>query len=184
MLGLPRGGVVVAAAVAEALGAPHDVVLVRKVGVPAQPELAMGAIGEGDVRVVNDDVVSMARVTPEVFERVAAAERAELDRRAERYREGRPMAAVAGKTAIVVDDGVATGATARAALIVVRAMEPAHLVLGTPVAAADTVRMLATLADEIVVVDELRHMTAVGASYRHFDQTTDAEVVDLLQGAP
>ena len=180
VLGLPRGGVVVAAAVAAVLGTRHDVVLVRKVGVPGHPELAMGAIGESGVRVMNPEVITSTGVTPEEFDSIAETEQRELERRVELYRGGRPMPTVEGETVIVVDDGIATGATARAALEVVRAGAPAHLVLATPVAAPDTLATLEALADEVVAVDTPARMHAVGAAYRHFDQTSDEEVVRLL----
>ncbi|MEJ7561796.1 MAG: phosphoribosyltransferase family protein [Ilumatobacteraceae bacterium] len=187
LLGLPRGGVVVAAAAAQVLRRTRDVtvdvVLVRKVGVPAQPELAMGAIGEGGIRVVNDDVMSMCGIATATFDEVARAEQRELERRAEAYRGGHPMSVLDGRLVVMVDDGIATGATARAALGVVRALRPAVLMMAAPVAAAGTVRSLASLADVMVIDDERddHDLSAVGASYRRFDQTTDAEVISLLR---
>ncbi len=180
MLGLPRGGVVVADAIADAIDAPLDVVVVRKVGVPGHGELAMGALGEAGICVVNDDVVARAGVSEEQFERVAVRERAELERRTLAYRQARPLADLAAMTVIVVDDGIATGATARAALQVVRAHGPHRVVLAVPVAPPSTLDELATWTDEIVAIEVPSLMRAVGEFYRHFDQTTDAEVVELL----
>ena len=142
VLGLPRGGVPVAFEVARALGAPLDVILVRKLGVPFQPELAMGAIGEGGARVVNDEVLRRAGVTPSELAEVEHREQAELDRRARRYRGGRPPVGLTGRTAVVVDDGIATGSTARAACLVARAQGAARVVLAVPVAPASTVEEL------------------------------------------
>ncbi|CAN5772744.1 hypothetical protein BH20ACT4_BH20ACT4_14660 [soil metagenome] len=182
MLGLPRGGVVVADAIAEALDAPLDVVVVRKVGVPGHVELAMGAVGEAGVCVVNDDVVAQAGVSADEFERVADRERAELERRTLAYRQTRPLADLTGKTVILVDDGIATGATAQAALQVVRARNPQQIVLAVPVAPPTTLEDLAPLTDEIVALEAPVQMRAVGEFYRRFYQTTDAEVVELLAG--
>ena len=180
MLGLPRGGVVVADAIADALDAPLDVVVVRKVGVPGHLELAMGAVGEAGIRVVNDDVLTQACVSAERFGRAADNERSELERRTRAYRQARPLADLTARTVIVVDDGIATGATARAALQVVRAHDPQRVVLAVPVAPPSTLRQLASLTDEIVAIEVPEEMRAVGEFYRHFDQTTDAEVVELL----
>lgn len=181
VVGLPRGGVPVAAEVADALGAPLDVILVRKVGVPFQPELAMGAVGEDGVTVVNDEVVAMAGIATADFDRVATRERAELDRRVERFRAGRPAAPLAGRTVIVVDDGIATGSTARAACQVARAHGATKVVLAAPVAPADWTRRLAGVADAYVCVDAPHLFGAVGAFYRDFRQITDDEVVDLMR---
>jgi putative phosphoribosyl transferase len=181
VVGLPRGGVPVAAEVAVELGAPLDVILVRKVGVPYQPELAMGAVGEDGVTVVNDEVVRMAGISTVEFDRVAGRERAELDRRVARFREGRPGASLAGRTVIVVDDGIATGSTARAACQVARAHGATTVVLAAPVAPADWTERLAGVADRYVCVDAPRLFGAVGAFYRDFRQVTDDEVVDLLR---
>lgn len=180
MLALPRGGVVVADAIADALDAPLDVVVVRKVGVPGHGELAMGAVGEAGVCVVNDDVVAQAGVSAGEFDRVADRARGELERRTHVYRQIRPLAEVTGTTVIVVDDGIATGATARAALQVVRARDPRRVVLAVPVAPPSTLDALAPLCDEIVAVEVPTSMRAVGEFYRRFDQTTDEEVIELL----
>lgn len=183
VLGLPRGGVPVAAEVAKALGAPLDVIVVRKLGVPFQPELAMGAVGEGDVLVTNDEVLRMTGVSPQELAVVEARERAEVARRARRFRSGRPAVPVAGRVAVVVDDGIATGATARAACRVARAQGASRVVLAIPVAAADSVRLLQRDADEVVCVQAPERFRAVGEWYQDFAQTTDEEVNRLLLAA-
>ena len=175
VLGLPRGGVPVAAVVADALGAPLDVVVVRKLGVPWQPELAMGAVGEGGVVVRHEQVLQ--RVPAEQFAQVVARERAEVERRSARLRRGRPAQALTGRTAVVVDDGLATGSTARAACAVVRAAGADRVVLAVPVAPAGTV---VEQADELVVVRSPDPFGAVGRWYADFRPTTEQEVVDLL----
>lgn len=183
VLGLPRGGVPVAFQVARALDAPLDVIVVRKLGVPYQPELAMGAIGEDGVRVLNTDVVHAAHVTPQELGAIEDAERVELERRADRFRGGTPRVSLAGKTALVVDDGVATGATAKAACQVARAHGAAQVILAVPVAAPDVVRALRESADEVVCLETPRWFTAVGEWYVHFGQTSDDEVLTLLTRA-
>ena len=180
VLALPRGGVPVAFEVAQALGAPLDVIVVRKLGVPFQPELAMGAIGEGGVLVVNDEVLRLAGVTPSELAEVERRERAELDRQARRYRGDRARAQVAGRTAVVVDDGVATGSTAVAACQVAKAQGAARVVLAVPVAPASTLSELRRQA-EVVCVEAPRHLWAVGQWYRDFTQTPDDEVTRLLR---
>jgi len=183
VVGLPRGGVPVADVVARALGAELDVIVVRKVGVPAQPELAMGAVGEDGVVVRNDDVVALAGVGPD---ELATAERragAELERRVAAFRGGRPPIALAGRTVIVVDDGIATGATARAALAVVRALGARRVVLAVPVAAPETLAALRDLADEVVAVATPSTLWAVGSWYRDFAAVEDAEVGRILEAA-
>ena len=180
VLGLPRGGVPVARQIADALGAPLDVVVVRKLGAPSHQELAMGAIGEGGVRVVSRDIVRSVGATDEDVAEVEETERAELERRARQFRGDRARAEVTGKTAIVVDDGIATGATARAACQVVRALGAARIVLATPVAPPGLEHRLADVADEFVFLDQPRHFAAVGQFYDNFDQTTDAEVIAAL----
>ena len=182
VLGLPRGGVPVAAEVAGALGAPLDVIVVRKLGTPGHEELGMGAIGEGGVRVLNDEIVSTVGATAEQLVAVEAAERAELERRAKRFRGDRPRLDLAGKTAIIVDDGIATGSTAMAALQVVRALGAARTVLATPVAPHGIERRLGTYADDFVALDTPRWFSAVGQFYDDFDQTSDAEVISCLGG--
>jgi predicted phosphoribosyltransferase/dienelactone hydrolase len=183
VLGLPRGGIPVAYEIARALDAPLDVILVRKVGLPAQPELAMGAIGEDGVRVVNREVVQAERVTERQFAEVEELERAELGRRAERYRADHPRVPLAGKTAIVVDDGIATGSTARAACQVARAHGAARVVLAVPLAPQASIDALASVADDVVCAEVPEPFLAIGQWYVDFAQTADAEVVDLLKRA-
>lgn len=180
VLGLPRGGVPVAYEVATALQAPLDVILVRKLGVPYQPELGMGAVGEDGARVVNDEIVRLAQVRDSELAAVEARERAELQRRARRYRGERPRVDLAGRTAIVVDDGIATGSTAKAACEVARAHGAAHVVLAAPVAPAAAVAELRAYADEVVVLDTPEPFYAIGEFYRDFTQTSDETVVNLL----
>jgi putative phosphoribosyl transferase len=181
VLGLPRGGVPVAFEVAEVLGAPLDVVVVRKLGVPFQPELAMGAIGEGGVRVENPDVLRSAALTELDLEAVEQRERAELERRAHEYRGGRPRLQLRGRCAVIVDDGIATGSTARAACRVVRALGASRVVVAAPVASRLALAELASVADDVLCVDAPEPFYAVGEWYRDFSQTSDAEVVDLLR---
>ncbi|MGW2182302.1 phosphoribosyltransferase family protein [Streptomyces sp. NPDC001732] len=183
VLGLPRGGVPVAAEVADMLGAPLDVCLVRKLGVPFQPELGMGAIGEGGVRVINDDVVRAAQVTAVELGEVEARERAVLESRARRYRGGRASIGLEGRTALVVDDGVATGSTARAACQIARARGAARVVLAVPVAPHDWTARLGRDADEFVCVHTPRNFYAIGQFYVDFSQTDDDEVVACLDEA-
>ena len=183
MLGLPRGGIPVAFEIARALGAPLDVILVRKVGLPAQPELAMGAIGEDGVRLVNTDVVRADRVSDAAFAEVEQRERAELSRRAERYRAERPRLPLDGRTAIVVDDGIATGSTAQVACQVARVHGAAKVILAVPVAPRATVARLAQVADRVICVESPEPFFAIGQWYRDFSQTSDAEVVELLRRA-
>lgn len=181
VLGLPRGGVPVAAAVATALGAPLDVIVVRKLGVPYHRELAFGAIGEGGVRVINDDVVRRGGLSPSDIATVERAEQTALVRQAEQFRDDRPRLALDGRTAIVIDDGVATGATASAACQVVRAQGAARVVLAVPVAPADTVAWLRTQVDEVVCLSTPVLFSAVGEWYQDFSQTSDEEVISLLK---
>ena len=181
VLGLPRGGVPVAFEVADVLGAPLDVVVVRKLGVPFQPELAMGAIGEGGVRVENLDVLRSAALTELDLEAVEQRERAELERRAHEYRGGRQRLQLRGRCAVIVDDGIATGSTARAACRVVRALGASRVVVAAPVASRLALAELSSVADEVLCVDSPEPFYAVGEWYRDFSQTSDAEVVDLLR---
>ncbi|GLX53538.1 putative phosphoribosyl transferase [Streptomyces hygroscopicus subsp. hygroscopicus] len=183
VLGLPRGGVPVAARVAEALDAPLDVCLVRKLGVPYQPELAMGAIGEDGVRVLNEDVLRATGVRDDELARVEERERRVLAERAERYRGERPSVPLAGRTAVVVDDGVATGSTARVACRVARARGAARIVLAVPVAPRDFARRLGGDADDLVCLDTPWDFAAVGQFYDDFAQTEDAEVTACLRRA-
>ncbi len=183
VLGLPRGGVPVAFEIAQALDAPLDVIVVRKVGVPGQPELAMGAIGEDGVRVVNDDIVRLTGASTADFTRVEHRERDELQRRADLFRWAAPRADLVGRVAVIVDDGIATGSTARAACHVARAHGAAHVVLAVPVAAPDSVKALADDADEIICVEQPRRLRSVGEWYDDFTQVDDQTVVDLLERA-
>jgi putative phosphoribosyl transferase len=180
VVGLPRGGVPVADEVARALGAPLDVIVVRKVGVPGQSELAMGAVGEDGARFVNERIVRLAGVTPEEYERVEARERQEVEARALRFRPVERRVPLTGRTVIVVDDGIATGATARAALQVARAHGAARVVLAVPVGAADSLAEMATQADEIVALQRPVDFGAVGYWYRDFGQVGDDEVRRIL----
>jgi len=183
VLGLPRGGVPVAAEVARALQAPLDVIVVRKLGVPFQPELGMGAIGEGDVRIVNPEVVAITHVTDAEIAAVEKRERAELDRRARRFRGDRRRTPLTGRTAVIIDDGIATGSTARAACQVAKAQGAARVVLAAPVAPPSACAALAADADEVVCLETPRHFMAIGEWYQDFSQTSDAEVISLLRAA-
>ncbi len=184
VLGLPRGGVPVAAEVARALGAPLDVLVVRKLGLPRHPELAMGAIGEDGIRVLDRDLVAREGVSERAVAGVEAAERAELARRTEQYRGGRPPVPIAGRTVVIVDDGLATGSTARAAVQVARARGARRVILAVPVAPPDTVAMLRHDADVVLVVLTPERFAAVGQWYDDFTPTSDAEVVAALAAAP
>lgn len=183
VLGLPRGGVPVAFEVARALGAELDVLVVRKLGVPGHPEFAMGAIAGDGIEILDHALIRALKIPGERIEAVVRAERAELERREQAYRGGRPPLRVRGRTVILVDDGLATGASMKAALQVLRARGAAHVVAAVPVAPADTVHALRTLADDVVCVYAPRSFHAVGQHYRNFDQTVDAEVNALLGAA-
>ena len=180
VLALPRGGVPVAAEVADALHAPLDVYLVRKLGAPGQRELAMGAIASGGVRVVNDDVVRWLRITPEQIDRVAAEEAIELERREAAYRNGRGPADLTGRVVILVDDGLATGSTMRAAVQSVRLRGPSRVVAAVPVGAPSTCQELGAVADEVICARMPEPFSAVGQWYLDFEQTSDDEVRELL----
>jgi putative phosphoribosyl transferase len=180
VLGLPRGGVPVAAEVAAVLRAPLDVYIVRKLGVPGHEELAMGAIAAGGVRVLNDTVIRRLGIPDEEVDRVAARETAELERRLRAYRGDRPLPTVEGNVVIVVDDGLATGSTMRAAVAALAAQRPDRLVVGVPVGAPPTCSALAEEADEVVCVRTPRFFEAVGQWYRDFSPTTDKEIALLL----
>jgi putative phosphoribosyl transferase len=185
VLGLPRGGVPVAAEVARALAAPLDVLLVRKRGAPGQPELASGAIAEGGVALVNEDVLRALGLGPATIDEVAARERPELERRLAAYRGGRDAVTLDGRVAIVVDDGLATGASMEAAVRAVAARRAARVVVAVPVASMEACERLRAVAHEVVAVAVPSPFYAVGAWYADFTQTSDAEVVAALQrGAP
>jgi putative phosphoribosyl transferase len=181
VLGLPRGGVPVAFEVALALGAPLDVIVVRKLGVPFQPELAMGAIGEDGVRVENEEVVASGALRSVDLDLVERRERAELQRRARQYRGDRTRLDLRGRSAIIVDDGIATGSTARAACQVARAQGASRIVLAVPVASRAAVTALRDVCDEMLVVAVPDPFYAVGEWYRDFSPTSDDEVVELLR---
>jgi putative phosphoribosyl transferase len=180
VLGLPRGGVPVASEIAHALGLPLDVLVVRKLGLPWQPELAMGAIASGGAIVLNEDVLAHAAGREDLVEQVKRRELAELDRREREFRGTRSPIAVAGRTAIVVDDGLATGATMEAAVRALRALGAARVVAAVPVASAEALQRIAALADETVCLETPPYFSAVGQWYRDFDQTSDSEVSRLL----
>jgi predicted phosphoribosyltransferase len=184
VLALPRGGVPVAYEVAKALGCPLDVFLVRKLGVPGHEELALGAIASGDVIVLNDDVVGGLGISDDAIERAAHREADELARREQEYRGGRPMLPVAGKNVVVVDDGLATGASMRAAVRALRTLDPARVTVAVPTAPESTCRQLAAEADDVVCASTPSPFYAVGASYRDFTQVTDDDVSAMLHGAP
>jgi putative phosphoribosyl transferase len=183
VLALPRGGVPVAAEVAKRLNAPLDVFVVRKLGLPEHPELAMGAIASGGVRVFNGEVVNALRIPDEVIDAVSAEELVELQRREKAYRAGLPPLDVEGKTVIVVDDGVATGSTMLAAVSALRQLNAARIVVAAPVIAASACREIQRNVDEVAAVLIPEHFYAVGQWYEDFSQTTDEEVRDLLAQA-
>jgi predicted phosphoribosyltransferase len=180
VLALPRGGVPVAFEVARALGAPLDVFIVRKLGVPGHEELAMGAIASGGVRVMNDDVLAYARVSQQAVDDAAAREERELVRREVAYRGNRPPLAVGGRTVVIVDDGLATGSTMRAAVQALRAMEPRRIVVAVPVGAAQACEAVRREAGDLVCLRIPEPFEAVGQWYDDFTQTSDAEVHALL----
>jgi putative phosphoribosyl transferase len=183
VVGLPRGGVVVAAEVARALRAPLDVIVVRKLGVPYQPELAMGAVGEGGVLVLHADTVALAGVTQRQLAEVEAVERAHVEARLSRLRGVGAGVPLAGRSVVIVDDGIATGSTARAACQVARAQGARHVVLAAPVAPPEQVRALEHDADEVVVLSTPRRLSSIGQWYDDFGQTSDEQVAELLREA-
>jgi putative phosphoribosyl transferase len=182
VLGLPRGGVPVAFEIAQALDAPMDVIVVRKLGVPFQPELGMGAIAEGGVRVINDQVVCSAAVSPAALAAVEERDGEELERRAAAFRDGRAPLPLQGRTAVVVDDGMATGSTARAACRSAKARGAERVILAVPVASPEAVVDLGREV-EVVCLQAPHDLWAVGQWYRDFAQTSDRQVVDLLNEA-
>lgn len=180
VIALPRGGVPVAFEVARALTAPLDVLVVRKLGAPQQPELAIGAIASTGARVLNDDIVRSLRLDEASIRRVVDTESRELTRREELYRAGRRPLDVAGRTVVLVDDGVATGATMLVAVEALRRLQAARVVVAVPVGAPDSLARLREVADDVVCLHSPRDLNSVGQWYRDFSQTTDAEVRELL----
>ena len=180
VLALPRGGVPVGFEVATALAAPLDVFIVRKLGFPGHPELAMGAIASGGACVLNQALITRAGISEEIVAGVAARELEEIARREQEYRDGRPPLSLGGATVILVDDGLATGATMRVAVEAVREQAPARLVVGVPIAAPDTCRQMRDVADDVVCAITPEPFRAVGHWYEDFEQTTDDEVRELL----
>lgn len=181
VLALPRGGVPVAFEVAEALGAPMEVFLVRKLGTPGHRELAMGAIASGGIRVLNEEVVRWLGITPEQIDAVAADELRELERRQAVYLDGRAPLPLEGRVVILVDDGLATGSTMRAAVQAVKQRGPSHVVVAVPVGAPDSCAEMSTVADEVICGRTPHPFSAVGQWYADFAQTTDEEVLALLR---
>ena len=186
VLALPRGGVPVAAEVASDLDAPLDLILVRKIGVPFQPELAMGAVVDGvePVIVRNEDVIRISGVSETDFNAIRDEQLAEIERRRKLYLGGRPHPDIFGRTVIVVDDGIATGATTRAALYAMRMRKPSKLVLAVPVAPTDTLKKLSGEADDIVCLEDYEEFGAIGLFYSDFSQTSDREVIEILARHP
>lgn len=180
VLALPRGGVPVAYEVARRLGAPMDVFVVRKLGLPGHPELAMGAIASGGVQVLNEDVAAWYRPSPAAIEAVARAEGLELERRERAYRDGRPPVPVEGRIVLLVDDGLATGSTMRAAVLAIRRLRPTRVVVAVPVGARETCESLGDIADQVVCALIPEPFSAVGLWYVDFSQTSDDEVRQLL----
>jgi putative phosphoribosyl transferase len=183
VLALPRGGVPVAYEVARALEAPLDVFVVRKLGMPGHPEFAMGAIASGGIRVLNEEVIRLYRIPQTVIEIIARDERIELERRERAYREGRSPIDLGGRIVVLIDDGLATGSTMKAAVEAARVHAPARIVVAVPVGSPDTCREFADIADEIVCARAPEHFAAVGQWYDDFRQTEDEEVRALLHDA-
>ena len=186
ILALPRGGVPLAAQVAAALNAPLDLILVRKIGVPFQPELAMGAVVDGGAPIVvrNEDVISLAGIDESEFQAVCDNQLAEIERRRQRYLGNRKHADISGCTAIVIDDGIATGATTRAALRATRTRKPKRLVLAVPVAATESLSALHSDADDVVCLEDHEPFGAIGVYYADFSQVPDEEVIEILKRFP
>lgn len=183
VLGLPRGGVPVAFEVAQAINAPLDIFLVRKLGVPGHEELAMGAIASGGVRVLNEDVVNYLGVPNRIIDQVAEREQQELERRERAYRGGRPLPELRHRTVILVDDGLATGASMRAAVAALRTHDPSRVIVAVPTAAPETCEVFEDIVDDIICAITPRPFLGVGAWYEEFSQTTDDEVRTLLEQA-
>ena len=180
VIALPRGGVPVAAEIAQALHAPLDVLIVRKLAAPSNPEFAIGALGEDGALIVHEPACAAAGVTRAAMDALVAREQAEIDRRVRAYRAGRALTPVRGRTVVLVDDGLATGATAAAGIAVLRNLGAAHIILAVPTGSAEAVGDLRHVADEVVCLEQPEWFGSVGAQYEHFDQTSDAEVVALL----
>ncbi len=180
VLALPRGGVPVGREIADALGLPLDVFMVRKLGMPSQPELAFGAIATGGVRLLDDLLVQQERITPALIDEITAREEAELKRRETVYRDGRPALHVAARQVILVDDGVATGYTMRVAIVALRQLRPAQVIVAVPVGAPETCVVLAAAADDLVCPLQPSPFHAVGIWYEHFPQLSDQRVRGLL----
>jgi putative phosphoribosyl transferase len=183
IFGLPRGGVPVGYEISRALGAPLDVFVSRKLGAPGQPEFGIGAVAAGGVRVLSTDVIRRLGIPDEYVERITAREIAEVNRRLRFFRGGRPEMEVGGRTAILVDDGLATGVTARAAVEALRLRKPQRLILAAPVCAAQTAELFESRVDQLVCLAAPSDLGAIGLWYRNFEQTTDEEVVELLEKA-
>jgi predicted phosphoribosyltransferase len=183
VLALPRGGVPVAYEVARALDAPFDVFVVRKLGLPGHPELAMGALASGGVRVLSDEIVRLYAIPKAAIDAITCHEQIELDRRERAYREGRRPIDAHGRVVVLIDDGLATGSTMKAAVQAVRAHGPSRVIVAVPVGSADTCRELAEIADEIVCARAPEYFAAVGQGYDDFRQTTDEEVRSLMHDA-
>jgi putative phosphoribosyl transferase len=183
VLALPRGGVPVAVEVAKALGAPLDVFLVRKLGVPGHPEFAMGAIAEGGVAVLSDDVIRSLGISQALVEQTKVRERLELDRRDRLYRGSRRPPVVQDRTVILIDDGLATGSTVEAAILALRILKPARIVVAAPVGARESCHRIGRIADEIVCAEMPEPFSAVGVWYEDFSETSDEEVKGLLQSS-
>jgi putative phosphoribosyl transferase len=183
VFGLPRGGVPVGYEISRSLGAPLDVFVSRKLGAPGQPEFGIGAVAAGGVRILNTDVIRRLGIPDEYVDRITAQEIAEVNRRLRFFRGGRPEMEVGGRTAILVDDGLATGVTARAAVEAMKLRKPERLILAAPVCAAQTTSVFASKVDELLCLASPSDLGAIGLWYRNFDQTTDEEVVQLLEKA-
>ncbi|BAZ30328.1 hypothetical protein NIES4074_27840 [Cylindrospermum sp. NIES-4074] len=183
VLGLPRGGIPVAFEVAKALNAPLDVLVVRKLGVPDHEELAMGAIASGGVRILNEMIISEGNISDDAIARIAVQEERELERRERLYRGDRPFPDLEDRTVILVDDGLATGATMWAAIASVRKQQPAQIIVAVPVAASETYQHLARVVDKLVCIAQPEPFYSVGIWYNNFPQTTDDEVCELLAQA-
>lgn len=183
VLGLPRGGVPVASEIASALDAPLDVFIVRKLGLPGHEEFGIGAIAHGGMRIVDESVLRAYGVDSETLDRITSRELRELERREQRYRDGRPFPAIENRIVILVDDGLATGSTMRAAVAALREKRPREIVVAVPVGARETCAAMATLADEVVCLETPDPFYAVGLWYVNFEQTEDEEVHELLERA-